>query len=137
MSDAFTNQTDPVSISFTDDFGEQHKGEFSFKLRLSALDQLQMDAARRRFLGDNPAGASTNAHNLAMVCAQLTVLVTKAPKWWGDLVTGQWTACPAELLEHILDQGVTYMEKHREEFSASAKAAREKLRTEAKKTPEP
>lgn len=135
MSTPFGNQSDPVYIDFTDEFGEQWKGEFCFKLRLSALDQLTMDQVRRRYLGDAPGEISANAHQIAMACGQLSVLVVKAPEWWGPVKGGgPADKCSPTVLDHVLGVADGVLQKHREQHTKRAEAARTELRKQA---PEP
>lgn len=68
--------------------GEDYKGSFKVKTRLSHRDQLSRDRIRRDLLGVDAANASTRAHTQAEVFSQLAVRVTSSPSWWTDNADG-------------------------------------------------
>lgn len=68
--------------------GDDYKGNFSVKTRLSHRDQLNRDRIRRDLLGEDAASASPRAHTQAEVFSQLAVRVTKSPSWWSDNANG-------------------------------------------------
>ncbi len=70
--------------------GEDYKGNFVVKTRLSHFDQLQRDEVRRRLLGPSPDGQQPGdqAAVTAEVFSQLAVRVIKAPSWWAGSNNG-------------------------------------------------
>lgn len=106
----------PFTINITGETtGEQYKGQFKAKIRLSHRDELRRDELRRKLLGATPAEASQRAQNQASLLSDLEVRLTDSPKWWGtvgggldleddNVLIGVWEECQRierESLENI------------------------------------
>lgn len=64
--------------------GEQYRGAFKFKIRLSHRDTLRQDALRRDLLGPNPEGQlpSQAADSTSRVFSKIWIHLLDAPDWW-------------------------------------------------------
>lgn len=69
--------------------GQEYKGLFTAKTKLSMREMLREDEIRRGLLGDNPNGASDIAKVMAAALAYLAVRIVDAPQWWKDANGGQ------------------------------------------------
>lgn len=68
---------------------EKFVGKFRAKKCLSLEDHVFSDRRYRDILGgQNPSHASPLASNIAAIVAELSVRLTKAPRWWTELNDG-------------------------------------------------
>lgn len=111
--------------------GEEYLGNFLVKTRLSHLDRLQRDEARRRFLGPSPEGQvpDNDAKITAEILSQLFVRVLKAPSWWVSSQNG------AELLDNeplvaVYEAALQAEQEEAEKLKAAAVQAEKELKSE-------
>lgn len=105
MNKSFINLSDPVTITFTDQYGEKHHGIFRFRKRLTANDRLLDDQRRRAQLGPLTEAVSMEANIIATMAGKLSILVGEAPTWWGAIERGG-VELPEDVMEHVLSEAV-------------------------------
>ncbi len=71
-----------------DTSGENFRGVFRTKLRISFRDSLEKDRIRRQMLGDLPEGASIRANSIADIFSDLAIRIIEAPSWWTNSGNG-------------------------------------------------
>ncbi len=69
--------------------GENFRGKFQVKTRLSHNDHLRRDRVRRALLGDVQGAPDLRAESCAEVFSQLAVRLLDAPDWWNRADNGQ------------------------------------------------
>jgi hypothetical protein len=75
----------PFSISLVgDETGEKWVGDFRAKERLTHRDTLIKDARRRELLGTAGGEPDPRALSVAIIVSELTVRLTKMPKWFEE-----------------------------------------------------
>lgn len=75
----------PFSISIEGEVtGEKWTGDFSAKKRLSHRDALRKDQVRRELLGAQPGEPSDRALSIAVILSELSVRLTRTPRWWSE-----------------------------------------------------
>lgn len=82
-----------VPVEFTinvtgESTGEQFKGLFKVKSRLSHRDSLMQDQMRRDLLGPKPGEAGQGAIASALVFSKIWIHLIEAPSWWKDQGNG-------------------------------------------------
>lgn len=81
---------DPISFTVNvtgANTGEEYKGVFKAKPRLTHRDALRRDQLRRELLGTGE-NAGVAAVNIADIFSKIWVHVTDAPSWWKDAGSG-------------------------------------------------
>ena len=75
-----------LSFDFTSESGENYKGIFEVKTKLTRAERFQADQMRRQILGPSPEGTPPlpALQTEAFILGQLAAHVVKAPKWWTD-----------------------------------------------------
>lgn len=68
--------------------GENFKGRFIVKTRLSHRDHLLQDSVRRSLLGTTPGDPAGRAASSAEIFSQLSVRIVESPSWWKDADNG-------------------------------------------------
>lgn len=90
MIEKYENQ---FSVNVTGDTtGENYRGLFRVRSRLSHRDHLNRDRIRREMLGPAPEAASDRARSIAEIFSQLSVRVIEAPSWWTNSEGGMGLA---------------------------------------------
>lgn len=77
----------PISVTGANT-GEQYRGTFKVKIRLSHRDTLKMNGFRRDLLGGNADGNSMDAVATAQVFSKVWTHIVDAPSWWKDSGNG-------------------------------------------------
>ena len=112
------NTTEVISVNIKDQYGDEWKGPFRIKVRLTARDLIEVDRTRRELLGGVGGTPDESVDAMIRVLSQLKVRVAESPSWWQDLSNG---------LDSI-DWNISV-----EIFSAAVKAERAYLDTLRKK----
>lgn len=113
--------------------GEQYRGVFKFKIRLSHRDTLRMDALRRDLLGPNPEGQipDAEANATARVFAKIWAHLQDAPDWWKAQGNGLDLPDEEPVME-LLKQIQTKEKEGNAALLKQAEAAKTALSEEAK-----
>lgn len=123
----------PFSISVEgESTGEKWVGDFRAKKRLSHRDQLNKDAMRRELLGSQPGVPTERAMSTAMIISELTVRLTKAPKWWEAKGNGIDLEDDS-VIGAVFDKAMAVEKEDQEARKAKAAAAQAELKAEADK----
>lgn len=73
----------PFSVNVVGDAtGQQFRGDFEAKVRLSFRDEIERDKIRRAIIGPDPDNAGPRTKNQAFIVADLQVRLTKTSPWW-------------------------------------------------------
>lgn len=123
----FNNESEPFALSVDDVYGDQWRGEFTFKIKLSGGDLLRQSQLRRQYLGDNAAAADTDELNMAVIYSQLAVRVVKAPAWWKEQAGHD---IPYDVALSLFQQARKIEEDYILAHNAKAREAQEKLRAD-------
>lgn len=129
MTTTFTNESKPVTIRGTDAYGDSFEGEFTFKIKLSAMDRLRQDQLYREYLvGPNPENAGDLARDLAFMLSQINSRIKSVPVAWSSKKNG------LEAANEFIVAVFTESMKPESEFIAgrdkAATKAQEKLRAD-------
>lgn len=82
-------QDAPFSISLIgDETAERWVGDFRAKERLSHRDAVIKDQRRREILGGMGGVPDERALSIAVIVSELSVRLTKTPKWWEESQNG-------------------------------------------------
>lgn len=111
--------------------GEQYRGDFKIKARLSQRDHLQRDAIRRSLLGERPEAASAEAIVRAVMLAHLSVSIMEGAAFWKDS-QGGLDLYDDDPIFGLYDKVIEEQKKVAEEQLAKAQKAKDDLRAVVK-----
>ncbi len=127
----------PFSISLVgDETGEKWVGDFRAKERLTHRDTLIKDARKRELLGPNAGSPDPRAYSVAVIVAELTVRLTKMPKWFEESELGLDLA-DENVLADIWDKAMKVQTDAQALRAKKSDEDRKALEDDAKKLAEP
>jgi hypothetical protein len=106
---------------------ERYSGRFVIKTLLSARDQLNADAFRRKQLGEDPDNADRVLKAWAGMVAQIYVRVIEAPKWYYSTDYGLELK-DYEIVNKLFEKTVEIDAETRKEIAEEAEGARKELK---------
>lgn len=110
---------------------EKFSGDFRAKKCLSLVDHIDSDRMYRDILGgQNPAYANELASNIAAIVAELSVRLTKAPKWWEE-TRGGLLLKDVNVLKDVYEAAINIERKALEAEQKAAEQDKEVLRKNA------
>jgi hypothetical protein len=108
--------------------GEQFKGKFKCRTRLSYRLDLQRDQRRRELLGTNLEHVSPEALAQAAMLAELGARLTSWPKWWPEVGFGLDMEEDDNVLIAIHDKIKEAIKTERAEVAKGGETASKKVR---------
>lgn len=127
----------PFSISLVgDETGEKWVGDFRAKERLTHRDTLIKDARKRELLGPQGGTPDQRAFSVAVIVSELTVRLTKMPKWFEESSLGLDLE-DENVLADIYDKVMKIEKDARAAREKKSEADRKLLADEAKALAEP
>jgi hypothetical protein len=115
--------------------GDIWTGTFRAKKRLSHRSQLKKDQIRRDLLGQQAGQSTERAQSTAMILAELSVRLTKAPPWWSESDNGLDLA-DDNVIGVVFDKAMAIEAEAIAEIKKKAEAAKAEMRAEAVKAAE-
>lgn len=109
-----------------DTTGENYRGVFEVRTRISHRDNLREDEIRRTLLGTNPTTATPRAANTAEVFSQLHNRIVKAPTWWTGSDGGQDLE-DDNVIAAIYENMIKARQESLDELKSQAEKAKEEL----------
>lgn len=126
----------PFSISLVgDETGEKWVGDFRAKERLTHRDTLIKDMRRRELLGSFGGDPDPRARSVAIIVAELTVRLTKMPRWFEESNLGLDLE-DENVLAEVWDKAVKVQLAASEARQKAAEEKQKELRKDAEKLTE-
>lgn len=126
----FTNESEPHEINITDTYGEQWKGTFTYKIKMSGGELMRASQLRRQYLGVNSQAATQAELGIAQIYSQLDVRIVKSPSWWKE-AGGQ--NIPYDVAVEAFTQAMKVEDDYIQTHNEEARKAREQLRADKAK----
>lgn len=123
----------PFSISVIgDETGEKWVGDFRAKERLTHRDTLMKDQRRRELLGQSGGEPDRRALSVAVIVSELTVRLTKMPKWFEESALGLDLE-DENVLAEVYDKAIKIQLNAAEARKKAAEEKQAELRKDAEK----